>query len=104
MPAAFTIRVTMPPGSDGEFIQEYFQDALHDENRAKKVVRIAAKLPKHALVEVVGEFRPAEIGKPRFDNGLADVIPYGRRTGFTNGRNIIPIPDLAGILGGAKWN
>jgi hypothetical protein len=63
MPAGFTIRVTAPPGSGGASIQEYFDVAIGDENRAKEAVRIAATLASDAIVEVVGELRLVDIWK-----------------------------------------
>ena len=39
MPAGFTIRVTTQPGSAGAPIQEFFQVAIHEKNRAVEVPR-----------------------------------------------------------------
>jgi hypothetical protein len=63
MPAGYTIRVTAPPGSGGVSIQEYFDVAIDDRDRALEAVRIAAKVADGTPVEVVGELRLADLAK-----------------------------------------
>jgi hypothetical protein len=63
MPAGYKIRVTTPPGSDGASIQEYFDVAIDDKDRALEAVRIAAKVASKTPVEIVGELSLSDVGK-----------------------------------------